>query len=191
MSVPRLLSRLLAPGPALSLALMAVPPAALAQSAAAADPAPLEFMGFRAGATLDAVTARVDSDEGGHLKCDHSRLDPRVTECRATLADPDLGGPIDLWLSAIDGVTGVLTLSSGVAADQLDDWRGRLERRYGRVGAKVQGTQWMMQWVRRGRMIRLTWRVQQGERTASVSLVDGHVLDAWHPARGAAMKGSQ
>ena len=43
----------------------------------------------------------------------------------------------------------------------------------------MQGTQWMMQWVRQGRMARLTWKVQRNERVASVSLVDGHVLDGW------------
>ncbi len=37
----------------------------------------------------------------------------------------------------------------------------------------------MMQWVRRGRMLRLTWRTDRRGRTASVSLVDGRVLDAW------------
>jgi hypothetical protein len=37
----------------------------------------------------------------------------------------------------------------------------------------------MMQWVRRGRMLRLTWKTDRGDRVASVSLVDGRVLDAW------------
>ena len=41
----------------------------------------------------------------------------------------------------------------------------------------------MMQWVRRGRMLRLTWRTERGERTASVSLVDGRVLDGWGGGR--------
>jgi hypothetical protein len=54
------------------------------------------------------------------------------------------------------------------------------------VGAKAQGSQWMMQWVRRGRMLRLTWRTDRGKRTASVSLVDGRVLDAWGQKRAAA-----
>jgi hypothetical protein len=40
----------------------------------------------------------------------------------------------------------------------------------------------MQQWVRRGRMLRLTWRLERGEKVASVSLVDGRVLDGW--ARG-------
>ena len=76
-----------------------------------------------------------------------------------------------------------MTLSADVSPDQLDSWRAELEKSYGRVGAQVQGNQWMMQWVRRGRMIRLTWRMEKGNRTASVSLIDGHVLDAWGRAR--------
>jgi hypothetical protein len=28
-------------------------------------------------------------------------------------------------------------------------------------------------------MLRLTWRIERGEKVASVSLVDGRVLDAW------------
>jgi len=40
----------------------------------------------------------------------------------------------------------------------------------------------MLQWVRRGRMLRLTWRLEGTGKVASVSLVDGRVLDNW--ARG-------
>ena len=79
-----------------------------------------------------------------------------------------------------------MTLSADVSADQLDAWRAELERSYGRVGAQVQGNQWMMQWVRKGRMIRLTWRTEKGNRVASVSLIDGHVLDAWGRSRARA-----
>ena len=68
--------------------------------------------------------------------------------------------------------------AASTTPNQLDRWRSELEN-YGRVGAKVQGSQWMMQWVRSGRMARLTWKVQRSERTASVSLIDGHVLDGW------------
>jgi hypothetical protein len=32
-------------------------------------------------------------------------------------------------------------------------------------------------------MLRLTWRIEKGEKTASVSLVDGSVLDAWGHGR--------
>ena len=158
---------------------------ASAQSAGPAD-SPLAFFGFRAGAHVAEIAARLDSIDGTRLKCDHAKADSHVAECRAVVGDPALGGPVDLWLSAIDSVSGVMTLSADVSADQLDTWRGALEREYGRVGAQVQGTQWMMQWVRRGRMIRLTWRTEKGNRVASVSLIDGHVLDAWGRSRSRA-----
>jgi hypothetical protein len=145
----------------------------------APDTSPLEFHGFRAGARLEELHALLQSLDGGRLRCDRAKADRRVTECRAVVNDPELGGAVNLWVSAVDSVASVITLSSGVGADQLDRWRQTIERRYGRVDATVQGSQWMMQWVRRGRMLRLTWRIERGEKVASVSLVDGRVLDAW------------
>jgi hypothetical protein len=147
------------------------------------DTAPLEFHGFRAGARLDELQALVHRVDGGRLRCDRAKADRRVTECRGMLPDPELGGPVELWVSAIDSVASVITLSAGVDADRLDRWRQTIERRYGRVGAQVQGSQWMMQWVRQGRMLRLTWRIDGGEKIASVSLVDGRVLDQWRGGR--------
>lgn len=149
----------------------------------APDTAALEFHGFRAGARLEELQALVRSLDGGRLRCDRARADRRVTECRAVVKDSGLGGAVNLWVSAVDSVASVITISSGVSADRLDRWRQAIERRYGRVDAKVQGSQWMMQWVRRGRMLRLTWRVERGEKVASVSLVDGRVLDGWAASR--------
>jgi hypothetical protein len=146
---------------------------------ASADTTVLEFQGFRAGVPLTEVAARLQAVDGTRLRCERAKADRRITECRGTLSDPTLGGPVQLWLSAVDSVTSVLTLSANVSPTQLDAWRSGLEARYGRVGAKVQGPQWMMQWVHRGRMLRLTWRVDQGTKVASVALVDGPVLDAW------------
>lgn len=148
----------------------------------APDTGALEFHGFRAGARVDELRALVRSLDGTRLRCTRAKSDARVTECRAVVRDPTLGGPVDLWLSALDSVASVITLSGGIRADQLDGWRHSIERRYGRVHAQVQGTQWMMQWVRRGRMLRLTWRVEHGAKVASVSLVDGRVLDQLRPA---------
>ena len=144
-----------------------------------ADTAPLEFHGFRAGATLAELQATLQALGGGQLHCDRAKAERRVAECRASITDVELGRNVSLWVSAIDSVAGVITLSSTVGADQLDRWRQVIERRYGRVDATVQGSQWMMQWVRRGRMLRLTWRIERGGKVASVSLVDGRVLDAW------------
>jgi hypothetical protein len=148
------------------------------------DTTALEFQGFRAGASLHEIDSVVRSFRGTRFRCDHAKTDRHVLECRAAFTDPELGGAVNLWVSAIDSVAGVITLSSGVTADQLDAWREAIERRYGRVDAQVQGTQSMMQWVRHGRMLRLTWRIDKGEKTASVSLVDGPVLDAWGRGRG-------
>lgn len=177
-----------------ALLVVAAAPFALGQAAPAAGPrraavpAPdttLAFFGFSPGAPIRTIAHRLESLSGSRLRCDRAHADARVTECRATVADPNLGGPVDLWLSAIDSVSGIMTLSARVTPDQLDDWRDALEHSYGRVGARVQGAQWMMQWVRHGRMIRLTWRLEKNQRVASVSLVDGHVLDGWHrPRRG-------
>ena len=148
-----------------------------------ADTAALEFHGFRAGASIAELQTRVQERPGGALFCKRARADSRVSECRGTLDDPALGGRVDLWISSVNGVASVITISAAVEADRLARWREAVERRYGRVEASVQGSQWMMQWVRRGRMLRLTWRTERGGRMASVSLVDGRVLDDWGRTR--------
>ena len=145
---------------------------------AAPDTAALEFLGFRAGARLDEMAVHLRT-AGGKLRCRRSKIDQRVSECRAALDVDRFGGAAELWVSAMDSVAGVITLSGVLAPEELESWRERLEARYGRVGSRTQGTQSMLQWVRRGRMLRLTWRIERGEKVASVSLVDGRVLDAW------------
>ncbi|HEX3274854.1 MAG TPA: hypothetical protein VHR43_08375 [Gemmatimonadales bacterium] len=156
---------------------------ALAAPPRQADSTSLEFHGFRAGASLADLDALVRRYAGRTLRCDRAKADPHVSECRAVVRHPSLGPSVNVWISAIDSTAGVITLSTTMAADQLDRWRQTIERRYGRVDAQVQGPQWMMQWVRRGRMMRLTWRVERGGRAASVSLVDGRVLDTWGRTR--------
>jgi len=170
----RLLASLAAAGVVVPTAAAASEP----QRAAPADTAALEFGGFRAGARLDEIDALVRRREG-NLRCDRARADRRVTECRGRFLDSDSGEAVTLWISAIDSVAGIITLRAETPGDRLDRWRDGIVARYGKVGARAQGTQWMMQWVRRGRMLRLTWREERGGRVASVSLVDGRVLDGW------------
>ena len=170
----RLLASLAAAGVVVPTAAAASEP----QRAAPADTAVLEFGGFRAGARLDEIDALVRRREG-NLRCDRARADRRVTECRGRFLDGDSGEAVTLWISAIDSVAGIITLRADTPGDRLDRWRDGIVARYGKVGARAQGTQWMMQWVRRGRMLRLTWREERGGRVASVSLVDGRVLDGW------------
>ncbi len=173
--------------PALALALLSLAASASAStSPGTQDTSALQFHGFRAGARLDELDGLIRRLGGGRLRCDRAKRDRRVSECRGTVRDSAMGGAVKVWVSAIDSVAGVITLSAGVDPATLDRWRQRIESRYGRVGAKAQGSQWMMQWVRRGRMLRLTWRTDRGERTASVSLVDGRVLDEWGQRRAAA-----
>jgi len=176
---------MLIPGRVLALAslllLLVAGPATVAL--AQPDTTALQFLGFRAGARLDELSAQLRRMGGGPLRCRQSKVDRRVMECRAALRDPELGGVVQLWVSAIDSAAGVITLSGIVAPDQLNRWRQALQERYGPVGPKVQGTQWMLQWVRRGRMLRLTWRLEGSGKIVSVSLVDGRVLDDWGRAR--------
>jgi hypothetical protein len=152
-------------------------------STAAPDTTTLQFHGFRAGARIEEMNALLHRLDGGRLTCERARADRRVSECRSLLRSSKLGGRVRLWVSAVDSVASVITLSANVETAQLDRWRRDIEQRYGRVGAHAQGSQWMMQWVRRGRMLRLTWRVERGQKIASVSLVDGRVLDAWGRSR--------
>jgi hypothetical protein len=166
--------------------LMLLPVSHVGADPVAPDTSGLQFLGFRAGAPLDELSLQMQSLGGGRLRCRRSRVDRRVSECRGLLPDNVQGAKIDVWVSAIDSMAGVITLSSAVAPDQLDRWRQALLDRYGQVGAKVQGSQSMLQWVRRGRMLRLTWRLEVGGKIASVSLVDGHVLDDWGRARSRA-----
>jgi hypothetical protein len=163
--------------------LMLVPAAHIGAGPEAPDTSGLQFLGFRAGAPLDELSLQMQSLGGGPLRCRRSRLDHRVSECRGRLPDNVQGARIDVWVSAIDSMAGVITLSGIVAPNRLDYWRRALLDRYGAVGAKVQGSQSMLQWVRRGRMLRLTWRLEAGGKVASVSLVDGHVLDDWGRAQ--------
>ena len=153
-----------------------------ARAQAPADP--LTVFGLRPGAPLQEVATTVNELDGGRLRCDRSAVDTRVNECRATHTLPQVSEPLELWLSAIDSVSGVVTIAGNLAPDELDMLRADLERKYGRVGAKVQNDQWMMQWVRQGTMLRLTWKARQGAKAASLSLVDGRVLDGWTARRG-------
>jgi hypothetical protein len=176
---------MMTPARALVLASLLLLPAV--GPASAAPPMPdttaLQFLGFRAGARLDELDAQLRRLGGGALRCRRSKVDRRVSECRAQLTDPGLSGVADLWVSAIDSAAGIITISGAVLPERLDLWRHVLQQRYGTVGTRVQGAQSMLQWVRRGRMMRLTWRLEGSGKVASLSLVDGRVLDAWGRSR--------
>lgn len=157
--------------------LIALTPPRSVQAQAALPP--LSFLGFEAGASLEQIQHQVGALGGQALHCDRARRDRSVLECRTTVFEPGSGHPVELWLSAMDSAAGIMMLSSPVTGVQLDSWRSGLETAFGVVDGQVQGPQWMLQWVRQGRMLRLTWRIDNGAKVASVSLVDGQVLDRW------------
>lgn len=140
---------------------------------------PLAFAGFTAGSELAEITSSLRRRQGQRLRCTRSSADSTVQECRGTYPDSATGRTVEVWLSAIGGSAGVLTLKTEGTTALLERWRSELSARYGRVATSVQGAQRMMQWVRKGRMIRLTWRRDRAATVISVSLVDGHILDGW------------
>ena len=143
------------------------------------DTTPLTFLEIPAGASLAGLSSRMVTLGGNPLRCVRSSRDHSVTECRGAFRQQGSPRPIEVWLSAIDSLAGIITFKHSGTSDRLNEWRDDLERRYGAVPTQVQGTQRMKQWVRRGRMIRLTWRREADGTSVSVSLVDGRVLDGW------------
>lgn len=141
---------------------------------------PLAFLGFRAGASLAATDAQVHLLLGSGLVCQRSRADPRLQDCRATLTDPFTSQPVSIWLAAIDSMTGIVTVSAILPSAAFARWRTELEAAYGEAPATVRGVQGMVQWIRGTQMLRLTWRAPPGRIEASVSMVDGPVLDGWN-----------
>lgn len=117
---------------------------------------------------------------GAGLRCQRSTADPRLADCRATIADPLTNTPVAIWLAAVDSTTGIVTVSATLRAADFARWRDELEAAYGPRPATVQGAQGMVQWIRGSQMLRLTWRAAPGRVESSVSLVDGPVLDGWN-----------
>jgi hypothetical protein len=102
-----------------------------------------------------------------------------VLDCRSTFPDPITSDPVELWLSALDSLVAVLTVSGSVSPVQFQAWRSSLVSAYGETAVVRQGSQSMLQWVRHRQMLRLTWREFSDSTAASVSLIDGPILDGW------------
>ena len=139
----------------------------------------LKFFSFRVGVPLEHVATTAANWGGSPLDCRQSVVDPDVLDCRSSFADPITAASIDLWLSAMDSLVGVLTVSGEVSGLQLDGWRSSLISAYGDAQVTTQGSQRTLQWIRHRQMLRLTWRDIDGTTSASVSLIDGPVLDGW------------
>ena len=121
----------------------------------------------------------MDDLSGTALACERSTVDREVMDCRATFPDPVTSDPVTLWLSARDSLVAILTISGPVSPVQFQAWRSSLVSAYGETAVVEQGSQSMLQWIRHRQMLRLTWRRFTDSTAASVSLVDGPLLDGW------------
>lgn len=162
-----------------ALLLWLVTPSLPAQTPSRTRLPSLKFFSFRVGVPLEHVATTAANWGGSPLDCRQSVVDPDVLDCRSSFADPITAASIDLWLSAMDSLVGVLTVSGEVSGLQLDGWRSSLISAYGDAPVSTQGSQRTLQWIRHRQMLRLTWRDIDGTTSASVSLIDGPVLDGW------------
>lgn len=143
------------------------------------DSAGFGFLSFHPGMTLVDLRENATQQGRGTLGCRAGILDPRLLECRGGLPELDSGRSVDIWVSVINGRAAITALSARLTEARLARWRELLEGRYGPTRERRQGASRMLQWVRDGRMLRLTWRPKGREFEASVSMVDGPLLDSW------------
>ena len=157
------------------------PPALRAQQGGPAveDTLAFEFLGFRPGITMVALRDNATQAGRGVITCRRATGDLRLSECRAGLPELDSGRSVDLWASLIDDHAAILALSGRLSEARLARWREFLEGRYGATPEIRRGPMRMLQWVHHGRMLRLSWRPKGRDFEASVSMIDGPLLDGW------------
>lgn len=159
---------------ALLAATVVFPPRAPAQE-------PVEFLGFRPGAS-QASTGQVVRSQGGRWSCRRSTMDARFSECQGRVA-PEGEPALVLIASLVRDSVAVLLLSGTVRETDLQRWQAELDRRIGPATTRQSQGQTIRQWIRSRRMIRITARTEGGTRVASVSLVDGVLLDGLEEPR--------
>jgi hypothetical protein len=158
--------------PLLALLLGAAP------SGAQPAPADFQFLGFRPGAPLAEVERQAAAYGVAALDCDSARRDARVRECRGTLY-AETPTPLALRAVIIEGVAAIILVTGTVPEAERLRWEHAFEAAYGMVPVRAGGPQRMLQWIRRGTMLRLVWRGDPALPEVSVSLVDGPTLDGW------------
>ncbi len=152
-------------------------------SPAAQSPAPpLEMLGLAPGIPQSELQDRV-AKLGSRLSCKVSTVDRRFAECTATIDQVAERHRWELRASLVDTTSAVILLKTSVTAKELDTIRNGLAQSLGRPNYRKQGSQTSYEWVRAGRMMRLTSRTDRDGLQLSVSLVDGGVLDALNAGR--------
>lgn len=133
----------------------------------------IDFLGFRPGSSRAEAEAHLAA-AGGSWRCAASR-DPRITDCRGTM--PSEAGILSLIASFVDGRLAIMLLAGPVDRKVLAVWREGLQTTYGSVTPRTDHGQETWQWIRQRQMLRLTTRREAGTQVASVSLIDGPLLD--------------
>ena len=144
-----------------------------------ADTLGLKFLGFQGGQSRDEIQTHAREAGSGEISCLSATSDLRLSECRGGLPELDSGRSVDVWAALIDDHVAILTLSAQLSEARLRRWRELLEGRYGAVPEHHQGPMYMLQWIRHGQMLRLSWRTTGREFEVSASLTDGPLLDSW------------
>lgn len=146
------------------------------------QPPPLGLLGLAPGLVQSDLQDRV-AKLGGRLACRSSAVDRRFAECTAMLASAPDGRRWELLASLVDGTSAVILLKTGLSGPDLEILRSSLVTELGRPNYRKQGEQQSFEWVRSGRMMRMTSRPERGRVQLSVSLVEGSVLDALSASR--------
>ena len=136
----------------------------------------LQLMGLEPGMEQGELKDRV-ARLGGALSCHSSSVDPRFAECTAGLARAPDGRRWQLLASLIEGSAAVILVSVGSSSAEVARFREELAAALGRPNLRRQADQEAYEWIRAGRMMRLTARSEAGRITMSVSLVEGSLLD--------------
>lgn len=121
--------------------------------------------------------AAADSVLAGHgaaLRCQRTP-EPRLEACSAE-ATLD-GQAAVVTVSLVDGLIGIALVSARLQAEQIADWHATLVGAYGDAAPQRRPGQESFQWIRSRQMLRLTVRREPTGLVASVSLVDGRLLD--------------
>jgi hypothetical protein len=151
-------------------------------SAATPQSPPLGLLGLAPGLVQSDLQERV-AKLGGKMSCRTSTVDRRFAECTAMLSGAPDGRRWELLASLIDGTSAVILLKTGVSEREVEQLKSSLTTELGRPNYRKQGEQQSFEWIRAGRMMRLTSRPERGRVQLSVSLVEGSVLDALDASR--------
>jgi hypothetical protein len=153
--------------------------AGLVPGLAAQEPAtvPLSFQGIQPGMTWHSVESVV-ANQGGTLQCQATR-EPRLHACTARLTVA--GDVLIVTLSLVDSRVGIALVTARLPAERIARWHAELVNRYGERQPTRHPGQESFQWIHAGQMLRLTVRREAGGLTASVSLLDGALLDGLPP----------